>query len=187
MGRRAVEVEPVLLDVLAVIALAVGKAEHPLFEDRVRTVPDGQGQAQALALVADAGNPVFAPLVGARARLVVGERIPRVAPATLVLADRAPLALAQVRPPRLPGRLAGVGLLQAPMLGGRVGRRAGRHVRRSIVDEPRSGQCRRMHACHRCVSAPARGPRILAVARLRRQGRRGVPGMPPASARTPWR
>ena len=48
--RRAVQVEPVLLDVLAVVALPVGEAEHPLLEDRVGAVPQRQRQAQPLAL-----------------------------------------------------------------------------------------------------------------------------------------
>ncbi len=34
VGRRAVEVEVVLLHVLAVVPLTVGEAEQPLFEDR---------------------------------------------------------------------------------------------------------------------------------------------------------
>ena len=37
--RRAVEVEVVLLDVLAVVALGAGQAEEPLLEDRVAAVP----------------------------------------------------------------------------------------------------------------------------------------------------
>jgi hypothetical protein len=48
MGRRAVEVEVVLLDVLAVIALAVGEAEQALLEDRILAVPQGQGEAEPL-------------------------------------------------------------------------------------------------------------------------------------------
>ena len=76
---RAVEVEPVLLGVLAVVALAVGEPEDPLLEDRVGAVPQRERQAQPLALVADAGDAVLAPAVGARARLVVREVVPGVA------------------------------------------------------------------------------------------------------------
>jgi len=39
MSRRAVEVEIVFLDVLAVIALAVGQAEQALLENGVVAVP----------------------------------------------------------------------------------------------------------------------------------------------------
>jgi hypothetical protein len=110
---RAVEVEPVLLDVLAVVALAVGQAEHPLLEDRVGAVPERERETQPLALVADAGDPVLAPAVGARARLVVREVVPRVAAGAVVLAHGAPLALAEVGPPGLPRNRAGTRLLQA--------------------------------------------------------------------------
>ena len=71
MGRRAVEVEVVLLDVLAVVALAVGQAEQAFLEDRVLAVPEGQGEAEPLLVVGDAGQAVLAPAVGARAGLVV--------------------------------------------------------------------------------------------------------------------
>ena len=103
MRRRAVEVEVVFLDVLAVIALAVGQAEQALLEDRVLAVPEGQREAEPLLVVGDAGQAVFAPAVGARAGLVVGEVVPGVAALAVVLADRAPLAFAQVRSPLLPG------------------------------------------------------------------------------------
>ena len=69
--RRAVEVEVVLLDVLAVVALAVGQAEQPLLEDRVLAVPQGQREAEPLLVVGDAGQAVLAPAIGARAGLVV--------------------------------------------------------------------------------------------------------------------
>ena len=69
--RRAVEVEVVLLDVLAVVALAVGQAEQPLLEDRVLAVPEREREAEPLLVVGDAGEAVLAPAIGARARLVV--------------------------------------------------------------------------------------------------------------------
>ena len=115
---RGVQVEPVLLRVLAVVALAVGQAEHPLLEDRVGAVPQPERQAQALALVADAGDPVLAPAVRARARLVVREVVPRVAAGAVVLTDGAPLTLGQVRPPRLPRPRTGPCLLQPGVLDG---------------------------------------------------------------------
>src|SRR5258708_2622137 len=43
---RAVEVEVVLLDVLAVIALAVGEAEQALFEDGIAPVPQRDREAE---------------------------------------------------------------------------------------------------------------------------------------------
>ncbi len=63
--RQVVDEEVVLLDVLAVVALAVGQPVQALLEDGVLLVPHGQGEAQALVLVADPGEAVLAPAVGA--------------------------------------------------------------------------------------------------------------------------
>ena len=114
--RRAVEVEVVLLHVLAVVALAVGEAVEALLQDRVALVPQGQREAQPLPVVANPTEPVLAPLVGARACLVMGEVVPRVAVVAVVLADRPPLTLAQVRSPLLPGDPRLAGFVQAPLL-----------------------------------------------------------------------
>jgi hypothetical protein len=111
MSRRAVEVEVVLLDVLAVVALAVGEPEQPLLEDRVAPVPEREREAQALLVVADATESVFAPAVGAGSRLFVREVVPGVAVLAVVLADRAPLALAEIGAPFLPWR-SGVAALR---------------------------------------------------------------------------
>ena len=102
--RRGVEVEVVLLHVLAVVSLRVGQAEHPLLEDRVDAVPQRDREAEDLGVVAESGDAVLAPLVGARAGLVVGEVLPGVAELAVVLAHGAPLPLADVRTPLLPGR-----------------------------------------------------------------------------------
>ena len=100
--RRRVEVEVVLLDVLAVVALASGQPEQPLLQDRVSTVPEGQGEAEPAVVVGDPTEPVLAPPVGARARVVVGEGVPGGAVGAVVLAHRAPLALGEVGSPALP-------------------------------------------------------------------------------------
>jgi hypothetical protein len=39
------DVEVVLLDVLAVVALAIGEAVEPLLQDRVALVPQREGEA----------------------------------------------------------------------------------------------------------------------------------------------
>jgi len=44
VGRRRVEVEVVLLDVLAVVPLAVGEAEQALLEDRIALVPEARAK-----------------------------------------------------------------------------------------------------------------------------------------------
>ena len=100
--RRRVDVEVVLLDVLAVVALAVGEPEETFLQDRVALVPERQREAQALLVVADPAQTVFAPAIGAGARLLVTEVIPGVAVGAVVLAHRAPLPLAEVGPPALP-------------------------------------------------------------------------------------
>src|SRR5271168_338637 len=102
---RAVEVKIVFLDVLPVIGLAVGQAEHPLLEYRILAVPQGERETQPLMVVADPGEAVLAPVIGARTGLIVAEIVPRITVLTVVLADRAPLALAEVWPP-LPPRHA---------------------------------------------------------------------------------
>src|SRR5690348_10947437 len=60
-------------------------------------------------IVADAGEPVLAPAIGARAGVIVREVVPGVAAFTVVLADGAPLTFAEIRAPALPGSAAGFG------------------------------------------------------------------------------
>ena len=60
-----VEIEVIFLHVLAVIALVAGQAEDAFFQDRVALVPQSQGEADHLLAVADAGQPIFIPAVGA--------------------------------------------------------------------------------------------------------------------------
>src|SRR5215831_8532008 len=53
--------------------------------------------------VAEAGDAVLAPAIGAAACMVMREIFPGGAVLAVVLAHRAPLALADIRPPALPG------------------------------------------------------------------------------------
>ena len=59
-----VEVEVVLLDVLAVVAFTVGQAKQPFLEDRVLAIPQGNGEALALLVIAETGNTIFTPVIG---------------------------------------------------------------------------------------------------------------------------
>ena len=68
-------------------------------------VPERQRETQPLLEVGEAREPVLAPVVRARSRLVVGEVLPRVAVRAVVLADGAPLPLAEIRPPLPPRRV----------------------------------------------------------------------------------
>ena len=75
---RGVEVIVQLLDVFAVIAFGVGQPEQPFLEDRVLAVPQRQRQAEGIAVVvAESGDAVLAPTIGAAARVVVRQINPR--------------------------------------------------------------------------------------------------------------
>ena len=113
-GRR-IEVEIVLLDVLAVVPLAVGEPEESLLQDGVALIPEGEGEAEALLVVRDPPETVLAPAIGAGAGLIVAEVVPRVAVLAVVLAHRAPLSLAQVGSPFFPGDPGLPGVVQ-PLL-----------------------------------------------------------------------
>src|SRR5262249_11379751 len=102
MRRRAVEVEVVLLHVLAVIAFAVGQAEQAFLQDRIGAVPERDGEAEALLIVTHTRYPILTPTIGTRSRLIVTEVVPGVARLAIVLADGAPLPFAQVGTPLLP-------------------------------------------------------------------------------------
>ena len=101
-GGRGVEVVVILFDVFAVIPFPVGEAEKPLFEDRIFFVPQRERETDVLMAVAEAADAVFAPAIGARARVIVREIIPGVAVRAVVFANRAPLAFGKIRPPALP-------------------------------------------------------------------------------------
>src|SRR5437762_12284793 len=67
--------------------------------------PQGQGETDPLLCVREARQSVFPPAIGARARMIVSEEVPGVAVVAVVFANGAPLALAQIRTPLLPGNL----------------------------------------------------------------------------------
>ncbi len=113
MGRRRVEIEVVLLHVLAVIALAVREPKQPLLQDRIGSVPQRQRDAQPLLVIAQARQTVLTPAIRPRAGLVVREVVPRVPAVAVVLAHGSPLTLAQVRTPASPRCRAGTGAAQS--------------------------------------------------------------------------
>ena len=103
MRRRGVEVIIKFLHVLAVIAFAVRETKEPFLQNRIFAVPQRQRQTEALLLVADAGQTILAPAIGAAAGVVVRKVIPRRAAGAVILAHRAPLAFGKIRPPKMPG------------------------------------------------------------------------------------
>src|SRR5271169_6891981 len=102
MAGHSVEIPPIFLHVLAVVSLRAGQPERALLQDRVTAVPQRQAQAQPLLHVAEPGQAVLTPPVGARPSVIVRQVIPRLAVRAVVLPHRAPLALAYVRPPPVP-------------------------------------------------------------------------------------
>ena len=116
MGRSVVEVEVVFLHVLAVIALAVGQTKQALFQNRVPAVPQGDRETQLLFVIGDTRQTVLSPAVGTRMALVMAEVVPRISILAVVLANRAPLPLAEVGSPFLPRNSLLPGLIQSVLL-----------------------------------------------------------------------
>src|SRR5829696_4941452 len=89
------------------VPLRPRQAEEPLLQVVVLTIPEGEAEAHPLAIVANAGQPVLAPAIGPRAGVVVGEVAPRLVPVVaVVLPDRPPRPLRDIRPPPPPRRVA---------------------------------------------------------------------------------
>ena len=108
VGGGAIEVPPELLHVLAVVALGIGEPEHPLLQDGIAAVPQGERQAPELVIVAEARDAVLAPAIGPGPGLVVRHVIPGVAVRAVILPHRAPLPFAEVGPPALPALIGGL-------------------------------------------------------------------------------
>src|SRR5262249_32934455 len=102
VGGRGIQIEIVFLNVLSVVALIPGEAEEPLFENRIASVPERDGEADVLVAVADSGDAVLTPAVGSRAGVIVRKMLPGGSAGTIVLADCSPLAFADVGSPFLP-------------------------------------------------------------------------------------
>ena len=81
VGRCAIEVEIVLFNILAVIALWARQAEESLLEDGVVPIPERERQAEVLEAVAVARQAVLVPAVGTAAGVIVWEEGPGVAAA----------------------------------------------------------------------------------------------------------
>ena len=93
------------------------EGEEAFLEKRVVAIPECQGKTDALLVVAEAGQSVFAPAVGPAPSHVVGEILPRITVGAVVFPHRAPLPVAEVRSPLSPGSLACPGFLQSPLFG----------------------------------------------------------------------
>ena len=163
-GGSGVEVPPVVLHVLPVVALGAGEAVRPFLEDRVLAVPQRHRQAELLFLVADSAHPVLAPAEGPGTGVLERKIGPGVTVGGVVLPYRAPRPLGEVWAPPPPGQVATVGLGQpllfivhAAMLSGRLSRR-----RRRRPAHLRCRRCRPPPATRRVVGRRGRGRRPVA-------------------------
>src|ERR1700689_122699 len=102
MRGSAIEVEVMLLHVLAVVALVSGQAKEPFLEEGIALVPQRHSKADELPAITDAGNAIFIPAVGPRPGVIVRKVVPGIAVGAVVLAHRAPCPLAQIWSPALP-------------------------------------------------------------------------------------
>src|SRR5207237_1252883 len=93
-----------------------------------------------LVTVAKAGQAVFVPAVGARARVLERKVRPRIAVGAVVLAHTAPRALSQIWSPSPPARLAGVSREQAAPLGLSAGVGAAGDLGPGLPDRRRDGR-----------------------------------------------
>ena len=73
MGRGAVQVEVVLLAVLAVVSLGPGKTEQPLLDDVITLIPQPNPETRVLKPVAHPAKTILVPPVRPGPRVVMGE------------------------------------------------------------------------------------------------------------------
>src|SRR5690242_20561923 len=121
MGRDVIEIEVIFLDVLAVISFVPANAKQALLEDRIAAVPEREGETQPLVVIADAGNAVLGPAIGAGAGVIVWKKLPRVSIGAVVFARIAPGSLRQIRSPASPVTVAVIGCFNAVSFGWHVG------------------------------------------------------------------
>src|SRR5215216_1208043 len=127
MARQPIEIPPVLLDVLAMVSLRPGKAEHALLQDRVHAVPQSQRETQIVMNIRQTGHTVFIPAVGPGARMIMRKEAPGITIVAVVLAYGAPGTFGEIGPPLIPGiglqeivLRPSSGLSESGMLGGAI-------------------------------------------------------------------
>jgi hypothetical protein len=75
------------------ITLIASKTKEPFFQDRITTIPQRQGETEALVIIGDAGETVLTPPIGSRTSMIVREKIPGIARGAIVFPHGSPLAL----------------------------------------------------------------------------------------------
>ena len=93
------------------VSLTIGEAKEALLDDWIFAIPERQGEAQQLAIITDACQAIFSPLVGTGSCMIMTEGFPGIAIGAVVFANRAPLPFAQIGAPLAPRIEALVGLL----------------------------------------------------------------------------
>ena len=78
------------------------EAEDPFLQNGISSVPEGDGEADILVAIGNAGQSVLIPAKGARASLVVRKRFPGGPVRAIVFADGAPGPFAEIGPPAFP-------------------------------------------------------------------------------------
>src|SRR5207248_3515895 len=100
--RRAVDIPIKFLYVFAVISFRAAYAEDAFLQKRIALVPKRERKTEQPFVIANSANAVFVPAIRARPRVIVRKIIPRVAVRAVILANRPPRALGQIRPPKMP-------------------------------------------------------------------------------------
>jgi hypothetical protein len=78
------------------------EAEDPFLQNGISSVPEGDGEADILVTIGNAGQSVLIPTIGARASLVVRERFPGGPVRAVVFADGSPGPFAEIGAPAFP-------------------------------------------------------------------------------------
>ena len=73
VGWGVEQVKEIVLEVFAVVALTIGQAKGPLFQDRVTAIPKGQAKTKQPLLITDAKQAILAPAITTHAGVVMGE------------------------------------------------------------------------------------------------------------------
>src|SRR5437764_9944043 len=89
----------ILLHILTMIAFWTRQAEEPLFEDRISPIPQAEREAEQARLITNAQQTIFAPPIGTGASMLMRKGIPGATIGRVILADRAPLTVGEVRSP----------------------------------------------------------------------------------------
>ena len=107
----------VLLDILAVVYLRCCSDRTSVPSGSARDRSTMQSRSKALFVVRNTCQSLFAPSIGSRSRLIMGEVVPHVSVTAVVLADGAPLPFAQIHARLRPRHTASTRLVQPFLFG----------------------------------------------------------------------